>query len=156
MAGTYAIAGTQGSGPMAKAMSVAGMVIGGLVALLFALDLALKTPFGGKAGLVPDLGLALCGGILAYLGWNAFREVKYGVEVCSLRSAELDGRSREQTIPLAERRGLHYATLRRMDRCGETAGTSESRAAVARNVSTRISPRSRSPAIRRTSHLIDS
>ena len=76
MAGTYAIAGTQGSGPMAKAMSVAGMVIGGLVALMFALDLALKTPFGGKAGFVPDLGLALCGGILAYLGWNAFREVK--------------------------------------------------------------------------------
>ena len=76
MAGTYAIAGTQGSGPMAKAMSVAGMVIGGLVALMFALDLVLKQPFGGKAGFVPDLGLALCGGILAYLGWNAFREVK--------------------------------------------------------------------------------
>ena len=50
MAGTYAIAGIQGSGPMAKAMSVAGMVIGGLVALLFALDLALEIPFGGEAG----------------------------------------------------------------------------------------------------------
>ena len=76
MAGTYAIAGTQGSGPMAKAMSVAGMVIGGLLAVMFTLDLALGTPFGGKAGLVPDLGLAICGGILAYLGWNAFREAK--------------------------------------------------------------------------------
>jgi hypothetical protein len=61
---------------MAKAMSVAGMVIGGLVALLFALDLALKTPFGRVAGVIPDLGLAICGGILAYLGWNAFREQK--------------------------------------------------------------------------------
>ena len=61
---------------MAKAMSVAGMVIGGLVALVFALDLFLKTPFGRVAGAMPDLGLALCGGILCYLGWNAFREAK--------------------------------------------------------------------------------
>jgi len=61
---------------MAKAMSVAGMVIGILVALMFALDLVLKTPFGGKAGLLPDLGLAIAGGALAYLGWNAFREAK--------------------------------------------------------------------------------
>jgi len=76
MAGTSAITGIQGSGPMAKAMSVAGMAIGGLVALLFALDLALKTPFGRVAGVMPDLGLAVCGGILAYLGWNAFREIK--------------------------------------------------------------------------------
>jgi hypothetical protein len=76
MAGNYAIAGTQGAGPVAKAMSIAGMVIGGTVALLFALDLALKTPFGRVAGVMPDLGLAICGGILAYLGWNAFREQK--------------------------------------------------------------------------------
>jgi hypothetical protein len=76
MAGTQAIAGIQGSGPMAKAMSVAGMVIGGLLALMFALDLALRVPFGRVAGVVPDLGLAICGGILAYLGWNAFRDVK--------------------------------------------------------------------------------
>jgi hypothetical protein len=76
MAGTYAIVGIRGSGPMAKAMSVAGMVIGGLLLLLFSLDLALKTPFGRVAGVIPDLGLAICGGILAYLGWNAFRDVK--------------------------------------------------------------------------------
>jgi hypothetical protein len=76
MAGNYAIAGTQGSGPMAKAMSVAGMVIGTIVAVTFALDLALKFPFGGKAGFLPDLGFAICGGVLAYLGWNAFRESK--------------------------------------------------------------------------------
>jgi hypothetical protein len=76
MAGTYAVVGIQGSGPMAKAMSVAGMVIGGLLALMFTLDLALGVPFGGVAGAVPDLGLAVCGAILAYLGWNAFRDVK--------------------------------------------------------------------------------
>jgi hypothetical protein len=74
MAGTYAIAGIQGSGPMAKAMSVAGMVIGGLVALLFGLDLALGFPFGRVAGWMPDVSLALGGGVLAYLGWNAFRD----------------------------------------------------------------------------------
>jgi hypothetical protein len=61
---------------MAKAMSVAGMVIGGLLALMFTLDLALRVPFGRVAGVMPDLGLAICGGILAYLGWNAFRDVK--------------------------------------------------------------------------------
>lgn len=76
MASSSAIAGIQGSGPMAKAMSVAGMVIGGLLALMFALDLALRVPFGRVAGVMPDLGLAICGGILAYLGWNAFRDVK--------------------------------------------------------------------------------
>lgn len=74
MAGAVAFAGVQGSRTMGKALSIAGMVIGGLVALLFTLDLALGTPFGGKAGLLPDLGMALSGAILAYLGWNAFRD----------------------------------------------------------------------------------
>lgn len=78
MAGTLANAGIQGSRPMGKALSIAGIVIGGLVALLFTMDLALRTPFGGKAGLLPDLGLALCGAILAYLGWNAFRDAGRG------------------------------------------------------------------------------
>jgi hypothetical protein len=63
---------------MGKAMSIAGMVVGGLVALMFVLDLFLHIPFGGpsRGGLLSDVGLALCGGILAYLGWNAFRDVK--------------------------------------------------------------------------------
>jgi hypothetical protein len=76
MAGNYARAASWGSGPMAKAMSIAGMVIGGLVALMFTLDVALGTPFGREAGTIPDLGFAICGAILAYLGWNAFREIK--------------------------------------------------------------------------------
>ena len=76
MTGSSAIAGTQGSGPMAKAMSIAGMVIGGLTALIFGLDLALKIPFGRTGGGGTDIGLFLCGAILAYLGWNAFRDVK--------------------------------------------------------------------------------
>ena len=63
---------------MGKAMSVAGMAIGGLVALMFALDLFLGIPFGGtsKGGAMSDIGMALCGAVVAYLGWSAFRDVK--------------------------------------------------------------------------------
>lgn len=77
MAGSSAIAGIQGSGPMAKAMSVAGMVVGGLVALLFVLDLALAIPFG-RASMPADIGMMISGGVLAYLGWNAFAETRRG------------------------------------------------------------------------------
>jgi hypothetical protein len=59
---------------MGKAMSIAGMVIGGLVAVMFALDMVIQFPFGGKGGAIVDLGFALCGVILAYLGWNALSE----------------------------------------------------------------------------------
>jgi hypothetical protein len=56
-------------------MSIAGMVIGGLVALMFTLDIFLGIPFGGLPGMtLPDVGLALCGAILSYLGWSAFRD----------------------------------------------------------------------------------
>ena len=48
MAETYASAAVQGIGPMGKAMSIAGMVIGGVLTLVFALDLLLRIPFGGK------------------------------------------------------------------------------------------------------------
>jgi hypothetical protein len=63
---------------MGKAMSVAGLIVGGLVAVMFTVDLFLGFPFGGpsKGGAMSDIGLAICGGILAYLGWNAFRDVK--------------------------------------------------------------------------------
>jgi hypothetical protein len=59
---------------MGKAMSIAGMVTGGLVAVVFLLDLVIRFPFGGKGGLMVDIGFFICGAILAYLGWNAFRE----------------------------------------------------------------------------------
>ena len=55
-------------------MSIGGMVIGGLIALLFLLDLAAGFPFGGKASIVVNIGFILCGAVLAYLGWSAFRE----------------------------------------------------------------------------------
>jgi hypothetical protein len=61
---------------MGKGMSIAGMVIGGMVVLLFVLNLAAGFPFGGSGGMVVNIGFALCGGMLAYLGWSAFRDAQ--------------------------------------------------------------------------------
>jgi hypothetical protein len=54
-------------------MSIAGMVIGGVLALAFALDLVMNAPFGGKSPLM-DIGFLVCSGVLAYLSWSVFRE----------------------------------------------------------------------------------
>ena len=70
---TYASAAVQGIGPMGKAMSIAGMVIGGVLTAMFALDLVLQIPFGGKSAMM-DIGFAVCGLILTYLSWSAFRD----------------------------------------------------------------------------------
>lgn len=64
---------------MAKAMSIAGLIAGGLIALIFALDLILGIPFGGKGSLIQsgsfmDIAFVISGGILAYLSWNALSE----------------------------------------------------------------------------------
>ena len=72
---TLSTSGFQGSGPMGKAMAIAGMVVGGIVGLAFALDLILSFPFGGRDR-VMDIGFIICGLILAYLGWNALRDAK--------------------------------------------------------------------------------
>lgn len=58
---------------MGKAMSIAGMVVGGTLAVIFALDLVLGIPFGGRVPMM-NIGFLVCGGILAYLSWNAFRD----------------------------------------------------------------------------------
>lgn len=60
---------------MAKAMSIAGMIVGGLVTLVFAADLALQIPFGRRVA-VMDIGFLVCGAVLLYLSWNAFRDSK--------------------------------------------------------------------------------
>jgi hypothetical protein len=58
---------------MGKALSIAGLAVGGLIALLFVLDLAVGFPFGGRVMLM-DVGFFLCGAILAYLSYNALRD----------------------------------------------------------------------------------
>lgn len=63
----------QGSGSMAKALSIAGMIVAGLFVLIFGADLILKVPFGRKE-MVADIGFLTSALILAYLSWNAFRD----------------------------------------------------------------------------------
>ena len=75
MVAAVVFSGAQGSGPMAKAMSIAGLIVGGLIAIAFLMDLALHVPFGGR-NLMMDIAFAVCGGILAYLGWNALSDAK--------------------------------------------------------------------------------
>ena len=60
---------------MAKAMSIAGMVVAGLIALVFIADLipGFTFPFGG-ANATADIGFVVSSLILAYLSWNAFRD----------------------------------------------------------------------------------
>jgi len=72
-----AISVGQGSGPMAKAMSIAGMVVAGLLALMFGLDLVpgLNIPFSGAQKLT-DVGFLVSALILGYLSWNAFRDAR--------------------------------------------------------------------------------
>jgi len=58
---------------MPKALSIMGMLVAGLLILVFALDLAIGLPFGKASGTM-DIGLIIGGGILLYLGWSAYRE----------------------------------------------------------------------------------
>ncbi|HEY4233248.1 MAG TPA: hypothetical protein VGM76_07465 [Lacipirellulaceae bacterium] len=60
---------------MAKAMSIAGMIVAGLLALTFGLDLipGLGIPFNGAEKLT-DAGFLVSAAILGYLSWNAFRD----------------------------------------------------------------------------------
>jgi hypothetical protein len=60
---------------MPKALTVVGMVVAGLIALVFALDLALAVPFY-KASLLMDICFILCALILGYLSWSTFRELR--------------------------------------------------------------------------------
>ena len=64
---------------MPKAMTIAGMVVAGLIGLAFAADLVLSVPFGGLSrpmGLMMNLGFLVSAGLLGYLSWNALRELR--------------------------------------------------------------------------------
>jgi hypothetical protein len=75
MAGFQTVSEVRGSGPMAKAMSIAGMIVAGLLALIFIADLAVTVPFDRKSP-ITDIGFVVSSLILAYLSWNAFRDSK--------------------------------------------------------------------------------
>ena len=58
---------------MAKAMSIAGMVVAGLLLAVFAADLVLGIPFGSQEPMT-DVGFVVSAAILGYLSWSAFRD----------------------------------------------------------------------------------
>jgi hypothetical protein len=60
---------------MAKAMSIAGMVVGAMIALAFIGDLALGVPFGARQPMMA-VGFMISGALLCYLSWNALRDAK--------------------------------------------------------------------------------
>jgi hypothetical protein len=73
MASYQSISVAQSVGPMAKAMSIAGMVVAGLLVLAFGVDLVIGIPFSG-ANKTTDVGFVISGAILGYLSWNALRD----------------------------------------------------------------------------------
>lgn len=61
--------------PMSKALTIVGMVVAGLVGLVFLLDLAVSFPFD-RASILMDIGALLAAGLLGYLSWDAMRDVR--------------------------------------------------------------------------------
>ncbi len=66
---------SQVSSPMSKALTIAGMVVAGLVGLLFAVDWAVQIPFN-LADWRMNLGALIAAGVLGYLSWDALRDVR--------------------------------------------------------------------------------
>jgi hypothetical protein len=60
---------------MSKALTILGMVVAGLVGVVFALDLAAGFPFS-RANVTMDVGAIIAAVILGYLAWDAFRDVR--------------------------------------------------------------------------------
>jgi hypothetical protein len=58
---------------MSKILCLLGLAISALLFFIFALDLITAFPFR-RTNLYMDAGLVICGGALAYLSWNTFRE----------------------------------------------------------------------------------
>ncbi len=59
---------------MPKALCYSGMAIAAVTLILFALDLALKIPFG-RENLVMDVVFVVASGVLAYLSWSSLRDL---------------------------------------------------------------------------------
>ncbi len=59
---------------MPKALCYSGMAIAAVTLVLFALDLALKIPFG-RENLVMDVVFVVASGVLAYLSWSSLRDL---------------------------------------------------------------------------------
>jgi hypothetical protein len=60
---------------MEKWLCWGSMGIAGLLLLLFLLDIALGIPYGGLSSIVDIIGI-LASGIVLYLGWDAFKDLR--------------------------------------------------------------------------------
>jgi hypothetical protein len=60
---------------MPKVLTISGMVVAGILLLLFIVDIAAGWPFK-KASLMMDIGFIICALALGYLSWSSFRELK--------------------------------------------------------------------------------
>jgi hypothetical protein len=60
---------------MEKWLCWVSMGLAGLCLLLFLLDLFLNVPFGGMSGTV-DVLVILCCGVVLYLAYDAFRDLR--------------------------------------------------------------------------------
>ena len=58
---------------MPKALTIFGLVVAGLLVLIFGMDLALGIPFGGPS-MAMDICFLVAAVVLAYMSWSAFRE----------------------------------------------------------------------------------
>ena len=63
-------------GAMEKYMCYGALAVAAVMFLLFLLDLVLGFPFGGGSFLLADIFGLLASGVVAYLGFNASRELK--------------------------------------------------------------------------------
>src|SRR4051812_29191642 len=60
---------------MEKWLCIGSMGVAGLLILLFVLDVAMSFPFGGTSVVVDIFGI-LASGIVLYLGWDAFKDLR--------------------------------------------------------------------------------
>ena len=58
---------------MPRAMTIAGLVVSGLLALVFALDLFIEFPFN-RQSMAMDIGFLVSSLILGFLSWTTLRE----------------------------------------------------------------------------------
>ena len=60
---------------MEKWLCWGSMGLAGVLLILFLLDLILGIPFGGIGWLIDILGILACG-LVGYLGWESFKELR--------------------------------------------------------------------------------
>jgi hypothetical protein len=66
----------KGFSVMEKSLCWASIATGGLVLLLFLLNLMVGIPFGKGISLAVHIVVIVASGLLVYLGWNAMRDLR--------------------------------------------------------------------------------